>query len=146
MKSVQQIVAVLKEKGYKITPQRLAIFEALEGNTSHPSAEQLFIALRKKHPTISFTTVYNTLQTLKDLGEIRELAIDPERRRYDPDLSSHHHAICSECGAIFDVYANFSHGLTLPEELKNSFIVKDFEINFYGRCTNCSSSETSHEV
>ena len=78
-------------KKIKMTPQRAAILKYLEGNTSHPSAEAIFDAVRKQYPMISFTTVYNTLQTLKDLDRVWELNIDDERKRYDPNVMLHHH-------------------------------------------------------
>ena len=81
-------------KGLKLTPQRAAIFEYLDGNKSHPSAEDIYLEIKKRYPMISFATVYKTLEALKSRGDILELSVDPERRRYDPDTGPHHHLIC----------------------------------------------------
>ena len=90
--------------GLKLTPQRLAILDFLDGNSSHPSAEEVFSAVKEKYPTMSFATVYNTLDILKQRGDLLELTIDPYRKHYDPDTRSHHHILCSKCGKIGDVF------------------------------------------
>ena len=66
MKDIQKVVKRFRETGLKITPQRLSIFELLRNNHSHPSAEDIYREVLKIHPSISFTTVYKTLQTLRD--------------------------------------------------------------------------------
>jgi len=128
-----------KNKGMRLTPQRLAILEFLDGNTDHPSAESIYEEIKKKHPTTSFATVYKTLETLKTKGGITELTIDPERRRYDPNTQSHHHLICLGCKKIVDIEANFS--LNVPEAEAQSFEVIGNHIEFYGYCPNCKKTE-----
>ena len=124
-----------KEMGIKLTPQRLAIIEYLGGNRDHPSAEKIFETVRKQYPMMSFATVYNTLELLKEKGVVRELTIDPERRRYDPDTSRHHHLICTGCRKIVDIFGDFS--VNLPEENERSFEVTGNHIEFYGLCPGC---------
>jgi Fur family peroxide stress response transcriptional regulator len=119
----------------KRTPQRLAILEYLRGNTSHPSAEEIYRAVSKKYQSMSFATVYNTLNALTRKGALRELTIDPERKRYDPDTSSHHHFICANCGNIFDVPEEIR--VDLPGTLQENFTVQGYHIEFYGQCTPC---------
>lgn len=130
-----------RELGFKLTPQRLAILEHLEGNTSHPSAEEIFREAKKKFPTMSFATVYNILEALKNRGHIQELTIDPDRRRYDPETSAHHHLICIECKKIVDIKMNFD--LTIPEQQRDSFDVLRNHIEFYGRCADCRNKTVS---
>jgi Fur family peroxide stress response transcriptional regulator len=119
----------------KRTPQRLAILEYLRGNTSHPSAEEIYRAVSRKYQSMSFATVYNTLNALTRKGALRELTIDPERKRYDPDTSSHHHFICVNCGTIFDVPEEIR--VDLPGTLQENFTVEGYHIEFYGQCTPC---------
>ena len=83
-----------REKGFRLTPQRMAILDFLEGNTKHPTAHDIFREVKKTNPTVSFATVYNTVQSLGEIGELKELTIDPVRKHYDPDTRPHHHAIC----------------------------------------------------
>ena len=136
---MKRILKKYKETGFKLTPQRLAILKFLEGNTGHPTAENIFNAIRKAHPTISFATVYNTIQALKDRGEIFELTIDPERKHYDPNVEPHHHVVCTGCNKIGDVFADFTDVLRLPDEVIGDFSVSANHVNFYGVCTDCSS-------
>ena len=91
METVEKLTKTLRNHGMKITPQRLMIFKILEDNTSHPSAEDVFKRVKKIYPTVSFTTIYKTLETLRDLGEVQELIIDEDRKHYDPNTDTHHH-------------------------------------------------------
>ncbi len=130
-----------RSKGLKLTPQRLAILEYLDGNTSHPTAEDIYRAVKKKYPTISFATVYNTLQALLRIGEIMELTIDPERRHFDPNTTPHHHVICTECGRIGDVFVDYSDKLRLPENITEEFTITSIHIDFYGVCRHCKKKK-----
>ncbi|MCX7679318.1 MAG: transcriptional repressor [Spirochaetes bacterium] len=122
--------------GLKITPQRLAVFKLFDGNKTHPTAEDIFSALTRDYPHISFTTVYNILKSMVQLGSLRELTIDRERIHYDPDTSSHHHAMCTSCGKIIDVM--FQLPLPkIPKDLFEQFTVDFCHINFYGTCRSC---------
>jgi Fur family peroxide stress response transcriptional regulator len=122
-------------KGFKRTPQRLAILEYLDGNTSHPSAEAIYQAVSKKYRSMSFATVYNTLNTLVAAGAVRDLTIDPDRRRYDPNTEPHHHLLCIECRKVFDVPQPIS--VEVPEGIADSFTVMGNHIEFYGLCVPC---------
>ena len=120
---------------FKRTPQRLAILEYLNGNTSHPSAEDIYRAVSKMHRSMSFATVYNTLNTLAKSGTLRELTIDPQRKRYDPDTSRHHHLICVLCGTIVDVPEGIV--VDLPAKLAQDFTLLGNHVEFYGHCSPC---------
>ncbi len=143
MKSVQEVLETLRAKGMKITPQRIAILEILEDNTSHPSAEQIYQELNQRYPSISFTTVYNTLETLCKIGQVQMLNIDHERRHYDPDTSTHHHAMCRHCGHIMDVFEDYS-DLRAPRQLKDSFTIQAHQVQFYGVCHRCMPLDRSN--
>jgi len=122
-----------KEKNLKLTPQRLAILDYLEGNTSHPSAQEIYAALKKRYPSLSLATVYNTLDTLKKMGEVQEITIDADRKRFDPNPDLHHHFMCANCHRIVDIFRDFD--LTPKfEEAK----VYGYQINFYGLCQDCA--------
>jgi Fur family transcriptional regulator, peroxide stress response regulator len=122
-------------KGFKRTPQRLAILEHLDGNTSHPSAEDIYRVVAKKNPSMSFATVYNTLNTLVQAGAVRELTIDPDRKRYDPDTSGHHHLICLGCRKIVDIPGDIP--VEVPRGVAKEFSILGNHIEFYGICAPC---------
>jgi Fur family peroxide stress response transcriptional regulator len=121
----------------KLTPQRLAILQYLDGNITHPSAEVIYKSVLKKFPTMSFATVYNTLEALKKIGNIQELKIDSGKKRYDPDISNHHHLICTKCKKINDVHKDFE--ISLPDDLVSGFEILGNNIEFYGICDQCST-------
>jgi Fur family peroxide stress response transcriptional regulator len=119
----------------KQTPQRLAILEYIQGNKTHPSAADVYNAVSDKFPTMSFATVYNTMETLKNMGMVRELSIDPDKKRFDPDASFHHHLICVRCKKITDIHSRFN--LALAEEERDDFDIIGNHIEFYGLCPMC---------
>ena len=73
-----------RDIGFKLTPQRIAILDYLEGNKDHPSADDIYKAVSEKFTTMSLATVYTTLAALKERGNVLELTVDPDKKRYDP--------------------------------------------------------------
>jgi Fur family transcriptional regulator, peroxide stress response regulator len=136
MDTVDNLVEKFKRKRLKITPQRLGIFRILEGNSMHPSAEDVFKEIREHYPTISFTTVYKTLEIMEKMGEILKITIDEERKHYDPDTNVHHHIICSRCSKISDIKKEYVKP-RLPREVLEEFIPSGYHISFYGTCRKC---------
>ncbi|MCX7793604.1 MAG: transcriptional repressor [Thermodesulfovibrionales bacterium] len=128
-----------KDIGLKLTPQRLAVLEYLEGNKNHPSVEEIYRAVREKYPTMSLATVYNILETLKEKGLVQELNIDPQKKRFDPDTSSHHHLICTGCGRIVDVSPEEFSDLSRMEF--EGFEVTRIHVELYGLCHACREKD-----
>lgn len=126
-------------KGFKRTPQRLSIIEHLDGNKSHPSADDIYRVVVKKNPSMSFATVYNTLNTLVQAGAVRELTIDPDRKRYDPDTSAHHHLICLGCKKVVDMPGDIP--VEVPRGMAKEFSILGKHIEFYGMCSPCGKSK-----
>jgi Fur family peroxide stress response transcriptional regulator len=125
----------LKEIGLKVTPQRLAILEMIKDDRTHPSAEKIYKRISKKYPGISFATVYNTLARLVEAGEIQELDIDPDKKRFDPFPTLHYHFYCKTCGKIYDV-EEYS---PLTPTIKNisGHQIETVQFNFKGICKCC---------
>lgn len=124
-----------RDIGLKPTPQRLAILDYLDGNKDHPSAEEIYKAVSKRFPTMSFATVYNTLEALKRRGGVLELTIDPEKKRFDPNTEPHHHLICISCKKIVDIHKDFK--LSVPKEKTAGYRIIGNHIEFYGLCPKC---------
>ncbi|HQK99317.1 MAG TPA: Fur family transcriptional regulator [Smithellaceae bacterium] len=131
------LIDQLKEKGLKITPQRLAIVDALVDNCKrHPGATLIYNEARKKAKRVSLSTVYATLKEFSENGLIRQLEFDRMENRYDLDLSDHVNLICNRCGKIEDY--------SIPEPLeprdiarKAGFIVTDTRMELHGYCRDC---------
>jgi Fur family peroxide stress response transcriptional regulator len=124
-----------RDLGIKLTPQRIAILDYLEGNRSHPSAEDVYRAVMQTFPTMSFATVYNTLQTLKRCGMVAELTGDPEKKRFDPNPRPHHHLICTNCRKIVDVHVTYR--LPVADHDRAGFDITGNHIEFLGTCPAC---------
>ena len=138
MRDIELVVKRFRETGLKITPQRLSIFKLLQGNHNHPSAEDIYQEILKVHPSISFTTVYKTLQTLRDMGEIQEMSVNPERAHFDPDIREHSHTFCRSCKQISDLDSSLDTSLlmNLPGGPDN-FEVHNVQIHAVGLCAEC---------
>ncbi|MEN6615250.1 MAG: transcriptional repressor [Syntrophorhabdus sp.] len=121
----------------KMTPQRMAIMKYLDGNTMHPSAADIYSALREHFPTMSLATVYNTMEVLKEQGSVIELAIDPVKKRFDPNPQPHHHLICIKCKAIVDIFLQFP--LQLADNQAMGFEILGNHVDFYGICKKCAN-------
>jgi Fur family peroxide stress response transcriptional regulator len=133
-----------KNIGIKLTPQRLAILRYLDGNKKHPSAEDIYDAVSGDFPTMSLATVYNTMETLKQRGEVIELTIDPDKKRFDPNVQMHHHLICTVCKKVVDIKSSFD--LDLPAMEKAGFEITGNHIEFYGVCPSCREKRVPEEM
>lgn len=132
-----------RDIGLKLTPQRIAILDCLQGNRRHPSAEDIYRAVLQMFPTMSFATVYTTLALLKKKQKVRELTIDPDKKRYDPETGSHNHLICVVCKQIVDVAGPGNFRLAGSEEQGFKIIASHTE--FYGLCPVCRKRNAEEE-
>ncbi len=133
----EDLIGQLKDNGLKITPQRLAIIDALvENRYEHPGATLIFHEARKKAGSVSLSTVYATLKAFSESGLIRQMEFDRLENRYDVDLSDHVNLICKRCGKVVDYH------VPAPLDPKNivrksGFVVTDTRIEFHGYCQDC---------
>jgi Fe2+ or Zn2+ uptake regulation protein len=134
----QAMLGQLKRAGLRLTPQRLAIVEALAGDASHPTAQELFERLRPAFPTMSFATVYSTLDTLAVQGLVGSLRLGAAVR-FDPNVAAHHHGVCDACGAVVDLPAlPLSHVEIEDVRRTSGFAIRAEERTYRGRCGLCS--------
>ena len=124
-----------KDKELKLTPQRLAILRFLERNEEHPSASDIYRSVSKDFPTMSLATVYNTLKALERMKGVRQVSIDSDKKRFDPDTTDHDHLICVVCRKIVDVQCTFRPDIPGPE--RHDFEIIGTHVDFYGLCPAC---------
>ena len=104
MQESSGIIDRLSERGYRLTPQRLMILSAIEGSSGHISAEEIYAEVVAKYPHVNISTVYRTLELLKQLGMVYEINLGEGRIRYHSERRGHHHhLVCQNCGAVIDV-------------------------------------------
>ena len=94
----------MREKGFKVTPQRLAVYDALSSTKSHPNAEMLYNMLQPSYPTMSLATVYKTMDIFAELGLIQVLNVGEDSYRYDAETGNHPHIRCTECNRVDDIF------------------------------------------
>ncbi len=138
-RSSERLRAALARKRLPLTQQRLAIFEALERATTHPSAEALHRELRRRYPTLSLATVYKTLETLQGVGLAQVVNAPHAGARFDAITVVHHHAICQRCGRIEDVFDRRLDRLA-PAGVPG-FRSRGHSVHFYGLCRRCAKKQ-----
>ena len=125
----------LSSKGIKPTYQRLKILKYIKASRVHPTADNMYQDLVKDMPTISKTTVYNTLKALSDKGIIVPIFITGTEVRYDFCGCHHHHFLCEKCHRIFDLEVICPN---LEKREINGNIIKELHGYFKGVCAQCS--------
>ncbi len=135
--TLDQLREQFQDRGLKFTSQRIAIYEALAASKEHPSVDDLYSLVKEKHPTLSMNTVYNTLETLKEIGIANEISLFHDKARYDANQAPHHHLVCLKCRRIEDIYDDSLNDLALSSESKNRFQIVGHRVEFHGYCQNC---------
>ncbi|MGA1594250.1 MAG: Fur family transcriptional regulator, partial [Ilumatobacteraceae bacterium] len=103
MRSPVELAEAFRSNGLKLTPQRQLIFQLLDGNQRHPTADELFAEASSRMPGISLRTVYQTLNDLVAMGELSSHTLGGGATRFDPNTSEHHHLVCTVCRSARDV-------------------------------------------
>ena len=125
----------LLELGIKPSLQRIAIMEYLMEHLTHPAADVIFNDLYPSIPTLSKTTVYNTLKLLAEQGAIHAITIDDKNVRYDADISGHAHFKCNNCGNVYDIPLKDS-GVFEINSLED-FVLTECQVYYKGYCKQC---------
>ncbi len=130
----------LREAGLRLTPQRRAVIDALEGNRSHPDVDAVAARVTKQIPGVSLSTVYKTLHELADLDIVQRLDL-PGSMRFDPDTTDHAHAVCDSCGTVFDVALDESVLSSVAERAAQSGVrVGRVQVSLFGTCEACTAA------
>lgn len=133
-------IEALRSKGYKATPQRVAICRIVLNSRDHPSAKQVYDEVKKIHSTVSLATVYKTLAVLKDLNLIQEFNLPQGQARFDSYMKPHINLICLQCGSITDLDDNSMIEIT-RKVAAAKFKPKGQRIDIFGICRKCSITE-----
>ncbi len=132
--SINDISDLFKAKGIKPSIQRLSVLRYIIQHKNHPSVDTIYKALSPEIPTLSKTTIYNTLDQLVEKGIVTALTISDNEVRYDFILSDHPHFLCSVCGKIYDVNsdADFSNG-----DFVDGHKIDEIQLHYKGTCRGC---------
>ena len=135
---MEKYVKILKEKNLKVTPQRLIVLKYLGEHPTHPTTDNIYQDLKTNNPSLSKTTVYNSLETLEEHGIIQSITISGSELRYDYKQGMHHHFLCKKCGRITDIDVECPN---LGKMLDCGHIVEEVHGYFKGICKKCATKE-----
>ncbi|HHV98903.1 MAG TPA: transcriptional repressor [Clostridiaceae bacterium] len=142
-RNLEDITNKLKNNNIRPSHQRLKVLEFLDNNRIHPTVEQIYHSLYDEIPTLSKTTIYNTLNTLIEAGLVRILTIEDNEVRYDIRTDTHGHFKCKSCGNIYD----FEVDMDLVEvKGLNGFRIYTKDVYFSGICSKCLEQEDGAKI
>jgi Fur family peroxide stress response transcriptional regulator len=137
--NISDVKNKLTDKGLKVTPQRIAILEAITELRNHPTAENIIDFIRENHPNIATGTVYKVLDTFLEKGLIKKVKTDNDIKRYDAIIENHHHLYCKESDRIEDYFDDELNQLIeeylINKKIKN-FEVDEFRLQITGKFIN----------
>lgn len=139
---MHSITRTFKNKGLKLTPQRIAVYEYLLGTKQHPSAETIYSALIEKFPTMSLATVYKSLKTLCKVELVQELNLGEGNFRYDAFMEEHAHFQCNHCSTVFDMMNVPTDRVMEAVSGNESFLIESSRLYFYGTCPECQKKNS----
>ncbi|MBI4295424.1 MAG: transcriptional repressor [Chloroflexi bacterium] len=128
----------LRELGYRLTPQRAMVLSAIEDSDDHISAEEIHALVSAKYPQVNISTVYRTLDLLKELGLVTETDLGGGRVSYHPaHRGRHHHLVCQKCGAAIELEDNLLTPLKEALQQRYGFRADLRHLAIFGRCARC---------
>ncbi|WP_313343729.1 Fur family transcriptional regulator [Sedimentibacter sp.] len=130
----ESLIDELKSKKIRLSHQRLKVLEYLTTNYNHPTADQIYNGLHDEVPTLSKTTVYNTLNSLIDANLVRAINIEDNEVRYDINTHDHGHFKCESCKNIYDFNINID---SFETDQLYGFEINDKNVFFKGTCKSC---------
>lgn len=128
----------LERNGQRFTEQRAAVFRFLSVTRIHPTADEVFTAVRAEIPDISLATVYKSLETLVGCGLASKLTYGDGSARYDGRTDEHHHARCLECGAVLDLPGTIDAAAIDRLGPVDGFRVQGYRLELVGTCRECA--------
>ncbi len=135
---LEKLVSSLRDEGFRITPQRIAIVDYLLNTEAHPSAEQVHKVVQKKYPMVSLSTVYKTLDLLKEKKIVNEIEVEGEAR-FDAHTDAHINLVCMRCGKIEDVDEDSLKEIQARVSRKSKYLILKGNFELYGYCSNCKT-------
>ena len=135
---LQELTRKLRDRGHRLTPQRLAVLKILAVSDGHPTVQQIYDQIEPDFPMTSLATVYKTLTVLKDMGEVLELGFSDDGNHYDGNKPfPHPHLICTQCKSIVDPEIPGLGVLPQSVERETGYAITGHRLDFYGICPQC---------
>ncbi len=138
MQQLEQIVSSLRDEGFRITPQRIAIVDYLLKTEDHPSAELIHKVVRRRYPMVSLSTVYKTLDLLREKKLVSEIEVEGEAR-FDAHTDAHINLVCMKCGKIEDLDEESLKDIQIKAAKKSKYLILKGNFELYGYCSSCKA-------
>ncbi|HET6785561.1 MAG TPA: transcriptional repressor [Erysipelotrichaceae bacterium] len=122
----------------KHTKQKEIILDAVFDLKYHPTADEIYLHLKKDHPRLSLATVYRNLNIYTEEGKVRKVSIPGDSDRFDFNLSYHEHFYCEKCNKVYDIQLNLKDVVNKI----SPFTVSSYKLMLYGSCEMCSSTQS----
>ena len=132
-----ELMAALKEREFRLTPQRVELVRLIASSDGHPSAGQLYSRVKRKFPTMSHATVYKTLTMLKEMGQVLEINLRDDSHYDGSRPEPHPHLICMNCNKIIDGEGSLDQGTIKKLEKASGFRIVRSQIELHGLCPEC---------
>ena len=147
MLTQQELVDRLRTRSVRVTPQRLAIAEAVLNSTDHPTVQQIYERVRNNFPSMTLATIYSTLGVLERSGLIQELPFE-RMSRYEPNMEPHVNLVCISCENVMDADSGQEAVVRLKNRILNesNFQVAWQRVDFYGWCPSCAAEKRQKEL
>jgi Fur family peroxide stress response transcriptional regulator len=136
---IEELITVLKGKGFRMTPQRLELIRIIAASDGHPSALQIYTSIKKQFPTMSQATVYNTLSLLKEMNQVLKIDLHGDSHYDGNRPEEHSHLVCLKCNKIVDGDYFVDDDTISNLEKSTGFEIVRTQIAFYGLCPDCKS-------
>lgn len=130
---------ICRQYQLKATPQRMVIYSELLNSDAHPSADTIYRAVKREYPNISYDTVNRTLLTFAEIGVVDVVETFGGAKRFDPQVTPHHHLHCTRCGQVIDFYNRAYDDLEVPESVGDQFQVFGKRVVLTGICESCQA-------
>lgn len=135
---LDKMLQKLRQRNFRITPQRIAVLKILAFSEEHPSVENIYEKVKEDFPTTSLATVYKTVTLLKELNEVLELGFPEGSNRYDGNKPyPHPHLICTNCKKIVDPDLASLKDMTQELVSDTGFQIINHRLDFFGICPDC---------
>jgi len=132
----QDLSTALRERGMRVTPQRIVVHRALRDLDRHVTADELLDAVCDRLPNVSLPTIYATLELLEQLGMVRRVQ-RAGTTLFDPRPEPHHHLVCSTCGSVEDLESELDSSALERAAGRHGFVHERVEALVHGRCRGC---------
>ena len=135
-----QLIAALKQRDFRLTPQRLELVRLIAVSDGHPSASQLYTTIKRQFPTMSHATVYKTLTLLKEMDQVLEIDLRNDSHYDGNRPQPHPHLICNKCNKIIDAEVSLDQESLRSLEQASGFKILRPQISLYGLCSECKEA------